>query len=94
MPEFDFLFKNKGVSIKIPSDFGIDKSTLILVEKSNNNDGEIKILNVPSDSLLIKIDEDKFDVRQIFSSIGAKGICSKADYILISKEKKKIILCG
>lgn len=89
MTEFEFLSLNKGDAVKSPNDFGINDSTLILVENSNNNYGEIKILNAPSDSLLIKINEDKFDVRQIFMS--SEGICKKADYILITREKKKII---
>lgn len=87
MPEFDFLSQNKGDAVSSPSNFGINDSTLILFENSNNNQGEITILNVPSDSLLIKIDENKFDVRQIFMSF--EGICKKADYILITREKKK-----
>lgn len=89
MPEFDFLSQNRGDAVKSPNDFGINDSTLTLIEDSNNNYREIKILNAPSDSLLIKIDEDKFDVRQIFMSF--QGICKKADYILITKERKKII---
>lgn len=89
MPEFDFLSQNKGDAVSSPSNFGINDSTLILFENSNNNQGEITILNVPSDALLIKIDENKFDVRQIFMSF--EGICKKADYILITREKKEII---
>lgn len=89
MPEFNFLYQNKSDFVKSPNDFGANGSTLILIENSNNNYGEIKILNAPSDSLLIKIDEDKFDIRQVFMS--PEGICKKADYILITREKKKVI---
>ena len=89
MPEFNFLYQNKSEFVKSPNDFGTNGSTLILIENSNNNYGEITILNAPSDSLLIKIDEDKFDVRQVFMS--SQGICKKADYILITREKKKVI---
>lgn len=91
MPEFDFLLHNKGASVKTTSDFGINDTTLILIENNSNNYGKIKILNAPSDSLLIKINEDKFDMRQIFDSSKVSGICKKADYILITKKKKKVI---
>mgnify|MGYP000975684718 CR=1 FL=1 len=57
MPEFNFLYQNKSDFVKSPNDFGANGSTLILIENSNNNYGEIKILNAPSDSLLIKIDK-------------------------------------
>ena len=48
MPEFNFLYHNKSDFVKFPNDFGANGSTLILIEDSNNNYGEIKILNAPS----------------------------------------------
>lgn len=91
MSEFDFLRKNKGEQVLFPTSesYGL---YFTLNETNPDCPYSIKINQVPSDSILIKVDENRFDVQGVFSGRGScDGICKKGDYILISEEDKKII---
>ncbi len=92
MDLFDYFRSNKGCSVKVPDDFSYD-GTVILKEEDLEGESprEIRLISVPKDALLLKIKEDKFDLRQFFNSKTVDGICKKPDYILINKEIKKIV---
>jgi hypothetical protein len=93
MPEFDFLRNAKGYHLFQPTKTEYSNYEFVLSEKTEEGEYEVTLSRVPIDSILLRLDENKFDVSGIFDSgISQKyeGICKKADYILIDAENNKI----
>ncbi|WP_314878355.1 hypothetical protein [Haemophilus parahaemolyticus] len=91
MSEFHFLKENKGGQVFVPSEetYGF---SFVLSENNPDCTYSIKINKVPDDSILIRIDENRFDVQGVFSGNNScDGICKKGDYILVSHTDKKVI---
>ncbi|ATF74371.1 hypothetical protein [Pasteurella multocida] len=97
MPEFDFLKNAGGYHLFTPittlySQYQFtlkDKVKIIENGQEVVREYTVVLSGVPNNSILIKLDENKFDVSGIFSS-SIEGICKKADYILIDNENHKV----
>lgn len=95
MPEFKFLYSANGYNISKPiaDERYDDFYYFCLSEETDDVRYEVIISKVPSDSILIKLDEDRFDVSGIFNSQDEsvyEGICKKADYILIDRVNNQV----
>jgi hypothetical protein len=71
----------------VPIEASYDKDKVIL--KETQTDGScIQINNIPEDSIIIDLDR-VFDNSNLFNCSQAE--CKRADYLIISEEKKKVL---
>ncbi|EFM89269.1 Uncharacterised protein [Actinobacillus pleuropneumoniae] len=93
MPEFDFLKNACGYHLFTPINTLYSNYKFILEENVDGCAYTVTLSGVPNNSILLRLDENKFDVSGIFNSSISEiydGICKKADYILIDNENYKV----
>ncbi|VTM25002.1 Uncharacterised protein [Stutzerimonas stutzeri] len=93
MSEFNFLKNAGGCQVFKPIAMPYSQYKFILKEITEQQEYEVMLLNVPVNSILLRLDENKFDVSGIFNSSISnvyEGICKKADYILIDNDNRKV----
>ncbi|ETI62598.1 hypothetical protein D104_01095 [Marinomonas profundimaris] len=64
-----------------------DRKKVVLIEHGTT-DSSLELHNVPNDAIVIDIDSN-FNNGKIFSN--SKGECKRADYIIVSEEKKVVV---
>ena len=93
MPEFEFLKNACGYHLFTPITTLYSNYQFILEENVDGCAYTVILSGVPNNSILLRLDENKFDVSGIFNSSISEiygGICKKADYILIDNENYKV----
>ena len=68
MSEFNFLKNASGHQIFKPIAMPYSQYKFILKEITEQQEYEVMLLNVPVNSILLRLDENKFDVSGIFNS--------------------------
>ena len=76
---------NDNAKIAIESHYGRNK---VVLTEPQAQDSKIEIRNIPDDSLVIDLDS-VFSNADLFS--GSKGECKRADYLIFSEQKQKIL---
>ncbi len=88
MTDFQILSQLFKDATKVPLRTEYNKS-FVLLDEPQATDSEAKIRNLPDDAIVIKIDAFR-SPDNIFN--GTKGECKRADYAIISSERKCILL--
>lgn len=79
------LFHNNA---KIPIEQDVYSVNKVVLSESQAQDSSIEIRNIPSDALVINLDS-AFSNDNLFA--GSQGECKRADYLIFSEQKKKIL---